>query len=212
MSVHFRPGDLGSDQALPASQVDSGTWTRRAGAQVRDCGHHQTICFRDYEVWQPIADLVDTLPQGNQPTSDIVVTGTGVSNSANPFILNVGTISGNNVEITLDNMSRLHIFARHVWRPLNNTSRYLSQFANTNAINMLFQLTVDSTIGFPQPNGNYYFSADLGFPVGTDQVGLSTSWNTVIVRLLEEPTQTTPGWRTRVSWFLGTVFVRCNQR
>jgi len=89
----------------------------------------------------------------------------------------------------------------------------LSADANTiGAINMLFQLTVDSTIGFPQPNGNYYFSADLGFPVGTDQVGLSTSWNTVIVRLLEEPTQTTPGWRTRVSWFLGTVFVRCNQR
>lgn len=100
-------------------------------------------------------------------------------------------------------MSRLHIFGRHVWWPLNNTSRYLSKFGNTNAINGLFSLTVNSTIGFPQPNGNYYFSADLGFTVGTDQAGLATSWNTVIVELQQEPTPSTPGFGRVVTMFPG---------
>lgn len=152
------------------------------------------------------SDPEQAAPQQSDPYApaqlgQVTVTGASVSNDQ--YVLTSNTISTNNVELFLDNLSRLHIFGRHVWWPLGNTSRYLDQFGNTNAINQLFSLTVNSTIGFPQPNGNYYFSANLGFIVGTDQAGLDTTWNTVIVKMIQEPTPTTPGFGRVVTMYPG---------
>lgn len=108
-----------------------------------------------------------------------------------------------NFQVVLDTSGYFHIFARHVWWPIGNTSRYAQQFRNVPAINGIFAATVNSTIGFPQPNGNYYFSANLGFTVGTDQLGGPTTWNTVIVQVAVMPTATTPGVGTVVTMYPG---------
>jgi hypothetical protein len=106
----------------------------------------------------------------------------------------------------MDRSSYFHIFARHVWWGLSDTSRYAASFRNVNALNALMTQTVNSTIGFPQPNGNYYFSADLGYPVGTDQAGNETSWNTVIVEPLVMPTETQQGMGRVVTMYPGQSY------
>jgi len=127
--------------------------------------------------------------------SEIDVTAQRTSNSP--------TISVGNMQIVLDRESYFHIFVFHAWWPITDKSRYYPAFRNVNSINKIFQQTIDSTIGFPEPNANYYFSADLGFFYGTDQSGNPTTWNTVVVEILTQPTVTTPGFGRVVTMYPG---------
>jgi RHS repeat-associated protein len=138
-------------------------------------------------------------PQGNQSPYEVV---TGHV-AASPFLQTALPLNPQRFDIYLDRTSYAHIFARHVWWPLSDTSRYAPQFGNMNSINGLFEATIHSTLGFPEGNGNYYFSTDLGFTVGTDQLGFATSLNTVIVEVMQQPTPSTHGLGRVVTMYPG---------
>jgi RHS repeat-associated protein len=130
----------------------------------------------------------DSSLQGNQPTSEVT-------------IIDVAAIQ--NFVVQMNPSSYYHIYAFHAWFPIPGKSRYLPPFRNVNSLNAIMTKTVNSTIGFPQPNGNYYFSADVGFAYGTDEADNPTSWNTVIVRPIQIPTETTPGVGVVVTMYPG---------
>jgi RHS repeat-associated protein len=143
-------------------------------------------------------------PQQSNPTSPttlptVTVTAT-VANDDSGFI---DVAAMQNFVVQMNTSSYFHIFAFHVWFPIPGKSRYAPQYGNVNALNTILSRTVDATIGFPQPNGNYYFSSDLGFTVGIDQAGNPTSWNTVIVQPIQTPTESTPGAGVVVTMYPG---------
>jgi len=107
------------------------------------------------------------------------------------------------MQVVLDTTSYFKILSIHGWFPIPYKSRYYPAYRSVNGINQIFQQTMDSTVGFPQPNGNYYFSANLGFSYGTDQFGNPTTWNTVIVEILTAPSATTSGIGRVVSMYPG---------
>jgi hypothetical protein len=71
-----------------------------------------------------------------------------------------------------------------MWFPWPNTSRYSEKFWSKTAIQKLLDATLHQTIGFPLNDPtSYVFTSDLGYDVGTDQLGALTQLNTVIVQM-----------------------------
>ena len=77
--------------------------------------------------------------------------------------------------ITLDSTSYAHIFVYHAWFDIDGNSRLLPQFRNINSITDLVGRTISRSIGLPTAGGRVYFSANLGFNVGTYNGGYHTT-------------------------------------
>ncbi len=84
--------------------------------------------------------------------------------------------------IEMTSVSYAHIFAWHVWFPFSNTSRFSEKFRSINAIYKLVGETIRSSIGQPR-SGTVNYTAELGYPVGTDRSGFSTTTMTVVVKI-----------------------------
>ena len=151
----------------------------------------------------PQGDTSQSDPTATLPITETLPTSIVTATVANDDSGLIDVASIGNFEVQMNTSSYFHIFAFHVWFPIPGKSRYAAQYGNVNALNTILSKTLNSTMGFPEGNGNYYFSSDLGFIVGTDQAGLPTSMNTVIVQPVLTPSATTPGVGVVVTMYPG---------